>query len=95
MTQTISCAVVADIYVAELMVESNATLEAKTILSALSTADLQVTDASGASHPVTLSHSELVAGTFPVQVTEQLTCVVYVHISNTCVSLSRVPDCWR
>ncbi len=43
--------------------ESNITLEAKTILSVLNkTTELRVTDAKGLSHTVTLLHSELVAG---------------------------------
>nr|XP_046228186.1 adhesion G protein-coupled receptor F4 [Scatophagus argus] len=51
-----------DVYVAELMVESNITLEAQTILSILNTTtDLQVTDTDGVSHTVTLLHNELVA----------------------------------
>lgn len=54
--------VVIDVFIAELMVESNVTLEVKTILSVLNTSDLQVNDGSGASHTVTLQHCELVAG---------------------------------
>ncbi|XP_044024247.1 adhesion G-protein coupled receptor F1 isoform X2 [Siniperca chuatsi] len=50
-----------DVYIAELMVESNVTLEAQTILSVLNTTDLQVTSTSGVSHTVALLHSELIA----------------------------------
>ncbi|XP_029984801.1 adhesion G protein-coupled receptor F4 [Sphaeramia orbicularis] len=51
-----------DIYIAELMVESNVTLEAETILSVLnSTTNLQVTDANGVNHTVTLLQSETLA----------------------------------
>lgn len=52
-----------DVYVAELMVESNVTLEAQVVLSVLKTiSDLQVTDGNGVSHTVTLQNNELVAG---------------------------------
>lgn len=52
-----------DIYIAELMVESNVTLDAQTILSILnSTTDLQVNDAQGVTYTVTLLQNELVAG---------------------------------
>lgn len=54
---------VVDVYVAELMVESNVTLEAQTIVSVLNkTSSLTVTDAMGSSHTVTLLFTELVAG---------------------------------
>lgn len=53
-----------DIYIAELMVESNVTLDAQTILSILSsTTNLQVNDAQGVTYTVTLLQNELVAGT--------------------------------
>lgn len=46
------------------MVESNATLDAQTILSILnSTTNLQVNDAQGVTYTVTLLENELVAGT--------------------------------
>ncbi|XP_071399914.1 adhesion G-protein coupled receptor F3 isoform X2 [Centroberyx affinis] len=51
-----------DIYIAELMVESNVTLEASTILSVLNTtSELEVKDDTGNIHKVTISQSELVA----------------------------------
>lgn len=55
--------VVIDVFVVELMVESNVTLETNTVLTALNVIpDLQVTDSSGVSHTVTLEQNELVAG---------------------------------
>lgn len=58
----------ADVYVAEMMVESNDTVTSNTVLSALkSITDLQVTDSNGVSHIITLLHSELVAGTTPLK----------------------------
>lgn len=52
-----------DVYVAELMVESNVTLEAQVVLSVLKTiSDLQVNDSNGVSRRVTLQNNELVAG---------------------------------
>lgn len=55
--------VVIDVFVAELMVESNVTLETNTVLTALNVMPgLQVTDSSGVSHTVTLEQNELVAG---------------------------------
>lgn len=63
----------ADVYVAEMTVESNNTVASLTVLSALtSIADLQVTDSNGVSHIVTLVHSELVAGTTPLHSVENL-----------------------
>ncbi|CAJ1077612.1 adhesion G protein-coupled receptor F4 [Xyrichtys novacula] len=51
-----------DVYVAELMVESNDTLEAETVLSALNgTRDLVVTDNNGVTHTVILVHYEMAA----------------------------------
>lgn len=51
------------VYVAELMVESNVTLEAQVVLSVLKKiSDLQVTDSNGVSHTMTLQNNELVAG---------------------------------
>ncbi|KAM6992323.1 adhesion G-protein coupled receptor F3 [Tautogolabrus adspersus] len=53
--------VVEEVYIAELMVESNVTLEAQTMLSALNKAtELQVT-VNGIPHPVILTHNDLVA----------------------------------
>nr|XP_020487140.1 adhesion G-protein coupled receptor F3-like isoform X1 [Labrus bergylta] len=50
-----------EVYIAELMVESNVTLEAQTVLSALDQiTELQVTDSSG-NHAVTMRHDGLVA----------------------------------
>lgn len=58
--------VVEDVFVAELMVESNVTLDSQTILSVLnSSANLVVTPNSGGPFTVTLTDSELVAGTAP------------------------------
>lgn len=55
--------VIGDVYIAELMVESNVTLEAQTVLSVLNTTtDLQVTESSGVSHVVTFLQNELIAG---------------------------------
>lgn len=52
-----------DVYVAEVMVESNVTLEAQVVLSVLKRiSDLQVTDSNGVSHTVTLQNNELLAG---------------------------------
>ena len=52
-----------EIYVAELMIESNSTLETQTILSIFSNmSDLQVTNSDGASHTVSLQLNGLVAG---------------------------------
>ncbi|XP_076613054.1 adhesion G-protein coupled receptor F3 [Chaetodon auriga] len=51
-----------DVFIAELMLESNVTLEAQTIISVLKTTnDLNVTDTSGTSHTVTLLYNEVVA----------------------------------
>ncbi|XP_068610178.1 adhesion G protein-coupled receptor F4 [Brachionichthys hirsutus] len=51
-----------DVYVAELMIESNITIEFPTIQSVLdSITDVQVTNSEGRSHTVTLTNSDLVA----------------------------------
>ncbi|KAM9840796.1 adhesion G-protein coupled receptor F3 [Aulostomus maculatus] len=55
-------AVVEDVYVAELMVESNVTLDSESILSVLSTPSIQVTNSLGVSHMVTFTHKEVIAG---------------------------------
>ncbi|CAJ1077182.1 adhesion G protein-coupled receptor F4 [Xyrichtys novacula] len=61
LTGTVYAFTTVNIYIAELMVESNITLEADTVLSALNkTSDLQVTDNNG-DHTVTLMYNELVA----------------------------------
>ncbi|XP_060908736.1 adhesion G protein-coupled receptor F4 [Labrus mixtus] len=53
--------VVEEVYIAELMVESNVTVEAQTVLSALDQiTELQVTDGNG-NRAVTMQHNELVA----------------------------------
>lgn len=44
------------------MLESNATLEASTLMAILNTTDFQVTDTNGVSHSVTIEQNELVAG---------------------------------
>lgn len=54
---------VTDVYVSELVVVSNTTLDASTILDLLSSANFQVTDAAGALHAVTVKETTLVAGT--------------------------------
>lgn len=62
-TRSIFCPVaVIDVYISELMVESNATLEASTLMAFLNTTDFQVTDTNGVSHSVTILQNELVAG---------------------------------
>ncbi|XP_068199406.1 adhesion G-protein coupled receptor F3 [Antennarius striatus] len=54
-----------DVYIAELLIKSNVSLEVLTILSVLdSLTDLQVNNADGDSHTVTLSNPELVADTY-------------------------------
>lgn len=64
-----------DVFIAELMVESNVTLQVNTILSVLNTtSDLQVKDGSGASHTVTLQHSELVAGIMLGHLRSRMSC---------------------
>lgn len=63
----------ADVYVAEMMLESNNTVASQTVLSALkSITDLQVTDSNGVSHIITLVLSELVAGTATPHFVENL-----------------------
>lgn len=57
-----------DVYVVELVVESNETVASHTVLSALNLiTDLQVTDSNGVSNSVTLMDSALVAGTMALQ----------------------------
>lgn len=54
---------VEDVYIAELMVESNITLEASTIQTVFtSTTDIQVLDSTSTEYTVSLSNSELSAG---------------------------------
>lgn len=52
-----------DVYISELVVKSNASLEASTILALLNTTNFQVTDTSGVFHTVTIEQTTLVAGT--------------------------------
>lgn len=56
-----------DVYVAELVVESNDSVPSDTVLLALKLiTDLRVTDSNGVSNIVTLMDSGLVAGTMPL-----------------------------
>lgn len=52
-----------DVYISELVVRSNATLEASTVLPLLNTTNFQVTDTTGVFHTVTIEQTTLVAGT--------------------------------
>lgn len=54
--------VVIDLYISELRVVSNATLEASTLMAILDATDFQVTDANGVSHTITVEQNNLVAG---------------------------------
>lgn len=54
--------VVVDVYISELKVQSNATLEAPTILAILTASTFQVTAAGGVSYTVTIEQTQLVAG---------------------------------
>lgn len=58
------CDVVAtDVYISELVVRSNATLEASTLMALLNTTNFQVADSTGVFHTVTIEQTTLVAGT--------------------------------
>ena len=61
----ISHVVAEDVFIAELMVESNVTLEANFLQAVLNKTVLQVT-AGGGPHNVTLLQNDLVAGIMPV-----------------------------
>lgn len=61
--QTMCDVVVTDVYISELVVKSNASLEASTILALLNATHFQVTDTSGVFHTVTIEQPTLVAGT--------------------------------
>lgn len=62
--------VAADIFIAELMVESNVTLEARTIMAALNeTGDITVKDTNEVSHKVTFLEHQLIAGVVSFLVT--------------------------
>lgn len=54
--------VAVDMYISELMVVRNATLEATTILAILNKTDFQVTDSRGVSHTVTIEYNKMIAG---------------------------------
>lgn len=54
---------VTDVYISELVVKSNNTLEASTVLALLNMSNFQVPDTSGAFHTVTIEQTTLVAGT--------------------------------
>ncbi|XP_008302533.1 probable G-protein coupled receptor 115 [Stegastes partitus] len=75
-----------NIYIAELMVETNTTVEAETILSILSsTSDLQVNDADGAPHTVTLTSTELVAECLIIGIFSECNCSTgYIWNNPTC-----------
>lgn len=61
-----------DVYVAELVVESNDSVPSHTVLSALKfITDIPVTDSNGVSNIVTLMDSGLVAGTMPLHLKKQ------------------------
>ncbi|XP_035474037.1 adhesion G-protein coupled receptor F2 [Scophthalmus maximus] len=77
---------VEEIYVAELMVESNITLEASTILSVLNT-ELQVEDSSGVLHTVTILQGELVAECIIIGPDSNCDCSVgFVWSNEVCYS---------
>lgn len=55
--------VITDMYISELVVRSNATLEATTVLALLNMSNFQVPGTTGAFHTVTIEQTTLVAGT--------------------------------
>ncbi|XP_042359921.1 adhesion G protein-coupled receptor F5-like [Plectropomus leopardus] len=74
-----------DYYLGEMMVESNVTLEAQTILSALNTAKLQVEIPIQSSHLVTVLHTELVAECVIVGDESSCSCSVgYIWSNEVC-----------
>lgn len=55
--------VITDLYISELVVRSNATLEATTVLALLNMSNFQVPGTTGVFHTVTIEQTTLVAGT--------------------------------
>lgn len=63
----------ADVYTAEMLVESNNTVSSGTVQSALKmVTDLKVTDSNGVSHSIAVVHSEVLAGTTLLHFVENL-----------------------
>ncbi|XP_055362478.1 adhesion G-protein coupled receptor F3-like [Betta splendens] len=83
-----------DIYFAELMVESNITLDAQTILSILNaTTDLQVTDSQGVTYTVTLLQNELVAECLIIGIDTTCNCSTgYTWSNDVCYNYSCCND---
>ncbi|XP_040919861.1 adhesion G-protein coupled receptor F3 isoform X2 [Toxotes jaculatrix] len=89
----ICCQVLAtgDVYIAELMVESNVTLDAQTVISVLN--DLQVTVNSGGSYTVTLLKNELVAECLIVGDDHSCNCSVgYIWSNEVCYTAGCCSD---
>lgn len=67
LTTEIYNVVVTDVYISELVVRSNATLEASTVRALLNTTNYQVTDTTGVFRTVTIEKTTLIAGTTRIQ----------------------------